>query len=178
MAKVNADDLTIDRLKEVLSYDHETGDFIWLVTRGRNAPAGTKASQSVNSGGYRHIHVDGVSYKAHRLAWFYVYGVWPKLGLDHINGVKHDNRVATLREATRQQNRLNSRKWRTSHKKSKYHGVVFFNVGGRTGWRGKFGTKHSKIYATEEEAHEFYLNELRKFSENHPLPQHPSYGEL
>ena len=171
-------ELTLDRLCEVLSYDPETGDFTWLVTRGHNAPAGTKASQSVNSQGYRQVHVDRVGYKAHRLAWFYVYGVWPQLGLDHINGIKHDNRIANLREATRQQNRLNSRKWRTNHKKSKYHGVAYFNVSGQTGWRGKFGKKHSPVYATEEEAHEFYLNELRKFSADHSLPQHPLHGDL
>lgn len=171
-------DLTLDRLKEVLSYDPETGDFTWLVTRGRNAPAGTVASQSVNSQGYRHIHVDMKGYKAHRLAWFYIYGVWPKLSLDHINGVKHDNRITNLREATRQQNRLNSAKWRTSHKKSKYPGVAYFNYNRYEGWRAKFGKKDLGLFKVEEDAYAAYLAELQKVNAEFDLALNPSHGVL
>lgn len=170
--------LTIERLKEVLSYDPETGDFTWIVTRAKNFPAGSKASQSVNSQGYRQVMVDQEHFKAHRLAWFYTHGVWPKLGLDHINGVKHDNRIANLREATRQQNRLNSRKWRTSHKKSKYPGVAYFNSNRYDGWRAKFGKKDLGVFKIEEEAYAAYLAELKKANDEFALPLNPSYGAL
>lgn len=52
--------------------------------------------------------VDRMQYYAHRLAWFYVHGKWPKLYIDHINRNKSDNRICNLREATAAQNAQNS----------------------------------------------------------------------
>ncbi len=46
-------------------------------------------------------------YKAHRLAWFYVHGVWPKEQIDHINGDKADNCIANLRLADFSKNQAN-----------------------------------------------------------------------
>jgi hypothetical protein len=48
-------------------------------------------------------------YREHRLAWFYVHGVWPAQLLDHINADVADNRIANLREATPSQNCCNRR---------------------------------------------------------------------
>ncbi len=45
----------------------------------------------------------------HRAAWLYVYGSWPAGVIDHINGVKHDNRIANLRDVTRSENQHNRR---------------------------------------------------------------------
>lgn len=98
--------LTQQRLRELLLYDPETGDFIRLVGRsGPNARAGDIAGCD-NGHGYVRIYVDGKAYKGHRLAWFYMYGEWPK-EIDHINGEKSDNRLANLRPVTRSQNRMN-----------------------------------------------------------------------
>jgi len=49
----------------------------------------------------------GKRYYAHRLAWLYVYGVWPDGDTDHINRNKHDNRIANLRSCSRSENMLN-----------------------------------------------------------------------
>jgi hypothetical protein len=76
------------------------------VNRGKarkNAVAGT------HSAGYLLISIDRVMYKAHRLAWLCVHGVWPRSNLDHKNGKRSDNRIDNLREATRAMNSQNMR---------------------------------------------------------------------
>lgn len=97
-----------DRLRELLDYDPETGLFVWKVRRG-SAVAG-RGSGSKGYYGYLHIRVDGELHAAHRLAWLHVYGEWPEADIDHINGVRSDNRIVNLRPATAQQNCRNSRK--------------------------------------------------------------------
>jgi len=97
--------LTQECLKEALSYDPLTGNFVWIKRRGGRkfgAIAGC-----LNRYGYRVITVWCNVYTAHRLAWLYVYGVFPSGGIDHINGSKDDNRIANLREATELQNSWN-----------------------------------------------------------------------
>ena len=95
-----------ERLKELFSYDPDTGIFTRRISTGRHGRhkvgevAGTKAI-------YWGMYVDGKRFVAHRLAWVYVYGRPPKEDIDHINQNKLDNRIANLREATRQQNMQN-----------------------------------------------------------------------
>ena len=54
--------------------------------------------------GYRKIGLFGLYFSEHRLAWFYHYGEWPKNYIDHINGLKADNRIGNLRDVTKKQN--------------------------------------------------------------------------
>ena len=103
--------LTAERLRTLFRYDVGTGHFFFLTRASRRTPAGSLAG-SLNNEGYRHIRVDGSAYKAHRLAWLYVNGVWPSGMIDHINGDRDDNRIVNLREATRSENLANSRVFR------------------------------------------------------------------
>jgi len=57
--------------------------------------------------GYTQITVDYRNYTAHRLAWLWMTGAWPKIDIDHRNGVRCDTRWSNLREATRSQNGQN-----------------------------------------------------------------------
>lgn len=100
------DKLTIERLHSVLSYDAELGRFVFLVSRGA-CKTGTIAG-SPSSNRYILINVDRRKYHAHRLAWFYVHGRWPKR-LDHRNGDRADNRLSNLREASPSQNAINAK---------------------------------------------------------------------
>jgi hypothetical protein len=99
--------LTHARLTELLHYDPATGIFTWRVSRGGVARAGSEAGW-INSGGYVEIKIDDRSYKAHRLAWFYMNAAMPALEVDHENRKRDDNVWTNLREATDEQNRRNS----------------------------------------------------------------------
>jgi HNH endonuclease len=105
--------LTQERLKEVLDYQPETGDFTWKV-RSTKADIGDIAG-SVGPLGYRIMSVDGYRCLAHRLAWFYVHDAWPKKHIDHINGDKDDNRIANLRDVSMSENAHNTKKLRWSN---------------------------------------------------------------
>ena len=94
--------LQLSRLKELLSYNPDTGNFTWLVSRGKakkNDIAG-----HLEHTGYISIRIHGKAYLAHRLAWFYVFGGFPDSDLDHVNGVRTDNSMNNLRIATKPQN--------------------------------------------------------------------------
>tara|TARA_R110000868_G_C10511556_1_gene732162 strand:- start:75 stop:587 length:513 start_codon:yes stop_codon:yes gene_type:complete len=97
--------LTQSRLKEVLSYDPETGLFTRVSTKTRYK-AGSVSGSPQNKG-YVQIMIDSYNYLAHRLAWLYVYGEFPKGQIDHINRIKTDNRIANLRDVDNSINQLN-----------------------------------------------------------------------
>jgi citrate synthase len=101
--------LTAQRLKEVLHYDADTGQFTRLPANGRNG----KHCVGTIHRGYLIIDISYKKYKAHRLAWLYVHGEWPNDQIDHINGDKVDNRISNLRAATPSQNKQNARKARS-----------------------------------------------------------------
>jgi len=92
-----------DRLCELLYYCPDTGVFTWKVDRKRLAKAGTIAG-ATNGKGYRQISVDGKIYLAHRLAWFYCFQEWPSNVIDHINGIKDDNRLDNLQDVSQNKN--------------------------------------------------------------------------
>jgi hypothetical protein len=146
-------ELTAERLRELLSYDPETGVFTWRVNR-RRWKAGQMAGTIVEKG-YIRIRVDDRLYLAHRLAVLYVTGSWPADQVDHVNGVKADNRIANIRECTPGQNARN-RKRRcggASDLKGAYRAS-----GGR--WSSSITHNRRRFYLgvfdTQEEAHAAY----------------------
>jgi hypothetical protein len=102
--------LTQERLKELLHYDSETGIFTWIANRGNSIKIGNIAG-SKNNQGYILITIDQKQYKAHRLAWLYVYGYLPENGIDHIDNSKtnrHHNWISNLREVSNKCNIRNT----------------------------------------------------------------------
>jgi len=135
------------RLRELMDYNPETGDFTWKETRGP-AKKGATAGSPCNKG-YIVIGIEGKVYKAHRLAWLYMTGDWPTDQLDHRNRDKGDNRWANLREASNQENCLN----RTRYNRTGYRGVAKTPYGrfvGACTYRGKRYQKGG--FATAQEA--------------------------
>lgn len=97
--------ITQERLKQLLHYDPDTGVFTRIVSRrGSRAIVG-----STRSDGYLSVCIDGKSYLGHRLAWLWMTGQQPQDQVDHVNGIKSDNRWRNLRAATNKQNSENSR---------------------------------------------------------------------
>lgn len=98
-----------DVLRERLSYDAKTGVLTWRIAPRRGIRAGSVAG-SLSVLGYLWVGVDQQRVYAHRVCWFLKTGTWPVREIDHINGVKTDNRFCNLREATRSQNIMNTAK--------------------------------------------------------------------
>ena len=96
------------RLKELLRYSQRTGEFTWLVRRGR-AHIGDTAGCAHHTG-YTLIGIDGVLHMAHRLAWLYVTGSWPQYEVDHKDGTKTNNKWSNLRDVTRAVNAQNQKR--------------------------------------------------------------------
>jgi hypothetical protein len=117
------------RVRELLDYNPRTGIFKWRVSRG-TAKAGSVAGWT-HSAGYVYIRVDGIDYKAHRLAWLHYYGVAPADLIDHKDRDNGNNRINNLREATHAQNQQNKKVY--ANNKSGHKGVSWYPL--RRKWR-------------------------------------------
>lgn len=144
--------LTADRLREVLDYDPVTGQFAWAISTKGHIQKGRRAGTECASHPYRQLSVDGKVYLEHRLAWLHVHGEWPRYFIDHIDINPRNNRIANLREATREQNVWNSSSARS--KTSKHRGVSWH--AGNKKWRASIHmngrAKTIGYYASEDEA--------------------------
>lgn len=110
--------ITQTELIRLVTYDPATGRFLRI--------AGKRAGHFVGSltdNGYVHVFLQGRTYKAHRLAWLYAYGVWPSEQIDHINHDRSDNRLANLRDVACAVNHQNRR--RRTNSKSGLLGVTW-----------------------------------------------------
>lgn len=140
-------------LKRILRYSPTTGVFRRRVASWSNIhPIGSIAG-GMDKRGYIHIQINGRLYAAHRLAWFYMTGYWPRDTIDHRDLNKSNNRWLNLREATKAQQAYNRRAFGNGLK-----GVCFYKNTGR--WVSKIRFKGERIYlgsfGTEEEAHAAY----------------------
>jgi HNH endonuclease len=145
---------SIDRLRELFSYDPVTGLFTRLIRCGQSRfSAGSIAGAKHPRNGYIRVYVDGRYYLAHRLAWFMVYGTWPDT-LDHINRVRSDNPIANLRLATPTLNALN-RKTRVDNRAG-VTGVFRCNDSRLSPWRDHISVNRKLIglgsFETKEQA--------------------------
>jgi hypothetical protein len=139
------------KLLELLHYNPDTGAFTWIKYRRgvlKNREAGYIKDQK-----YRVIRIDGHSYYAHRLAWFYMTSEWPENQIDHIDIDGLNNRWDNLQQVTNRVNNLNKQKG----PKSGFHGAV--QIGKRFRSQGKLNGKQLFFgtYDTPEEAHQVYL---------------------
>lgn len=151
-----ARDLTAARLRELLNYDPETGLLTWRAAR-HGVFAGAVAGWTSRQG-YIHLSVEGCTQQAHRLAWLHVYGAWPAQHIDHINGVRDDNRIANLRDVLPRVNAENVRRVHAQNK-SGFMGVRKARTPGK--WQASIIVKgrflYLGVFTSTEEAHEAYV---------------------
>jgi hypothetical protein len=156
--------LTQERLKELFTYNPDTGEFFYKTSRGSNA-VGNKAGTMSN--GYLVIRIDYILYRAHRLAWLYVHGAFPQNEIDHINLDRTDNRICNLRTATRLENCGNQ----PSRSECGLKGVTYCrDHGRRKRWQAQITVNYKPInlgrFHTKEEAHAAYCTAAQKIFGN------------
>lgn len=99
-------------LRKHLAYNVATGEITWTgdrppwLTRGRAPEAGSRAFASLSDSGYLYGRAGGRKIRAHRVCWALVHGYWPDQ-IDHINGIRTDNRIANLRDVSNRENSRN-----------------------------------------------------------------------
>lgn len=150
--------LTAERLKDALHYDQDTGVFRWKISTNRRIVIGSKAGTV--SHGRTQIKLFGVIHRAHRLAWLYVYGEWPRKEIDHINGIATDNRIVNLRDVPRL---INAQNQRRPHAKNRTGGMLGVSKSpGRTTFRARIDGEHIGNFCTPQQAHEAYVAAKRQ----------------
>jgi hypothetical protein len=141
--------LTQEKFKEFIIYEEKTGIFRWKAKTSKYSSRIIIGAiiGSIETSGYRQIRIFNKTYQAHRLAWLYVYGVWPTNEIDHINGIKDDNRLCNLREASRSENNMNQ-------------ALKSNNTSGNKGidWRTSNNKWRARITVNEKQIHIGYFN--------------------
>ena len=143
--------VNITHLRNSFTYFPETGELI----RNKN----NKLVKSMDSYGYIQVSFCKKMYKSHRIIWAIVYGEFPKGQIDHINGIRHDNRIHNLRDVSQQQNSFNKKK-KTKTNKSGYRGVCWNKKSKK--WQSSISVDGKNIYLgvfeSAEIAHQSYLD--------------------
>lgn len=155
--------ISIDDLKLSLHYDPATGVFTRL-----KAVTSSKPGQHLgwlDHEGYVRLSVLGHIYRAHRLAWFYMTCQWPSKNIDHIDGVKSNNRFVNLRDVTQSVNLQNQRRPKRNKKDALPLGVVRYGKRFAAYAKTNGAIDRVAVCDSAEEAHERYVAYKRFFHE-------------
>lgn len=161
--------LTVSDILNAFHYDRQTGDLrrVYSHFRSRAGSLGWKTNK-----GYLIHSLLGKKMTAHSMVWFIETGKWPEDEIDHINGVKYDNRIENLRVVSTRGNCTN-RPLRSDNTTG-VNGVSY-RPGRRLPYIPTLGVmgKHLSLgaYGTLEEA----VEARRKAEADHPF--HPNHGK-
>jgi hypothetical protein len=123
-----------------------------------------KLAGSINEKGYKKIEYGGKKYGAHQIVFAMHHGYIPHF-VDHINGIKSDNRIENLRAATRCQNGYNRAGFgdckNVSYRKDSKKWRVLLRVNGKTKFFGSYEDKELAelvAYEAREKYHGRFAN--------------------
>lgn len=156
-----------ETLKKLLNYNPSTGEFTWLAKLSPTGLIGQKAGCIKINDGYIQIQINKKKYRAHRLAWLYMKGKWPKKYIDHINHDRSDNSWENLREADDSLNQANRRISRNNT--SGYKGVYWDKRKKQWSARIKYQGQaiHLGFYDDKYEAYLVYCKAANKLFGNY-----------
>lgn len=149
--------VTLKEISEWLAYEPTTGVVTWVrVPRKYGIVLGGEAGMIIPTG-YRVVVFRRKHYLAHHLAWLFATGEWPLLEIDHKNGVRSDNRLCNLRQATSEQQSYNRRVHRTN--KEGLKGVCWHAARKKYIAQINVDRKRKTLgyFTSREEAHEAYM---------------------
>ncbi len=148
------EDKIIEYLKENCRYNRSSGKFFWKKRGFRRTLY--KEVGSKHHSGYKMMFILGRRYSAHRIVWIYENGSFPKDQIDHINGVKSDNRIKNLRDASVRDNNINTK----HHRSGRLPGCHFCTYTKK--WRAQIKLNGKRIhlgrYNSETDASYAYKN--------------------
>lgn len=127
--------LAKEHVQSLFDYDSASGFLRWKVGRRLGRPAGC-----VDSDGYLRVKIDRRMYPAHCLVFLLETGAWPVGQIDHINGVRGDNRIGNLRDVTPSENQQNRHRPQAGNK---YPWVTWKSQERR--WRAQFRTQGKDV---------------------------------
>jgi hypothetical protein len=163
------DPLTLEVLAERLRYEPDTGLFRWNYERSYKAKKDQVAGYT-RGDGYTRIRINGLEYFAHRVAWFITHnGTWPVAEIDHINGVKDDNRISNLREADRILNLQNLKKARRDNLSTGLLGAYAYQKGFTSYIQVNKERMYLGWFKTAEDAHQAYMAAKRELHPGNTL---------
>lgn len=157
-------DLTSEAVRRLLIYDPFTG--LWQYReRGPHRPRGWFAGAADRGTAYLRIQIGARKYLAHRLAWLWMKGRWPRDEIDHRDLDRANNRWANLREATHVQNTRNG-PLRTTNT-SGFKGVTFKRGRWRATIRAEGRYLHLGYFASPEAASAAYREASQRLHGEH-----------
>lgn len=165
---------TPEQLRELLTYDPETGKLFWkerpiglfasrrAFSAWNKRFAGQEAMSCVDEG-YKTGCLFNSRVRAHRIAWALYFGSWPKDQIDHINGDRSDNRICNLRESSNAENQ-----WNTSVRSYSSSGLKGIGRKGDSGrWMARISVngerKYLGTFTTPEDAHRAFCEAAHKY---------------
>lgn len=98
----------LETIREWISYDSSSGEFVFLKSPNRRKPIGSRAGTK-DKNGYIQITILGKTHMGHRVAFLLHHGWIATTFIDHKDGDPSNNKIENLRPANRNQNGANAK---------------------------------------------------------------------